>query len=106
MRREDRACGGHPALTRARQRRHGPQSAAPAQVSAERLREGFTTWAADHGIAIGTLKQCALELQVLFEAMQNGCADHITHPVLLGIVLKMQVAAELAEIEESEAPDG
>ncbi|MEO7032746.1 MAG: hypothetical protein ABI548_02860 [Polyangiaceae bacterium] len=76
------------------------------EVTSHRLREGFTTWAADHGIAIGTLKQCAAELHVLHAAMVNGCADSITHAVLVGIAEKMAVAAELAQAEESGATDG
>jgi hypothetical protein len=83
-----------------------PASGEQARVSLQRIREGFTTWEADHGIAVGTLKQCAAELQVLLQAMQHGCADHFTHAVLLGIASKMEVAAELAELEESEAADG
>ena len=72
----------------------------------DRLRMGFSTWEADHGLAIGTLKQCSAELRVLLSAMQHGCADHITHAVLMGIADKLAVAAELAELEESEASDG
>ena len=70
------------------------------------LTEAVTTYGKDADLAPATLRQCADEIQVVLQAMFNGCANTLVQTALQGIVQRMLLVAKIVADMEAEAADG